>query len=482
VSRIKMVFIHTIKLLAGKNTFNLSPSLLTSISLFFVFLCCIICINLIYKENITFSMIIKYIDIKLYIIYYEVGIILKLIIWIYLYEFIFSIKSAGYYYYFINIYVGMEKIHHIIVRLALPWLCLCKKIIYNLFFSIYSLLNNKFYLKNKIYYLHKRISFNGFCFAINPRRTNRAFLNKVLLEDSRFFLWSWFWFYFKGAGPVIQRYFSIIKGSGKDILHIKKYEHLKIHNKPNSDEDFGYYLAGLIEGDGYIGKRSIEIAFHISDKSLAFFLKKKIGFGNVIKYSHTKNAVRYCLWNKEGIHKIFNLINGKFCSDNKINQIKKYKYLKDFNLKLLPSMLSRNHNDKLKQKDWILNNYWLCGFTDADGSFTIHLSNSKTHKLGKNLKLEYKISQKKDDILLVIKESFGGHIYYDSKGSVYRYRFASLKEQHKVLEYFDKFQLNSVKFIRYLKWRKCYKLYLERQHLTSSGIKKILNIIKNLSD
>jgi LAGLIDADG endonuclease len=79
------------------------------------------------------------------------------------------------------------------------------------------------------------------------------------------------------------------------------------------------------------------------------------------------------------------------------------------------------------------------------------LSKSKTHKLNQNLKLEYKVVQKEKDILMIIKEAFGGHIYYDSKGLVYRYRFASLKEQHKVLDYFDNFQLNSVKYIRYLK-------------------------------
>jgi len=93
----------------------------------------------------------------------------------------------------------------------------------------------------------------------------------------------------------------------------------------------------------------------------------------------------------------------------------------------------------------------LCGFTDADGSFTIHLSDSKTHKLGYSLKLEYKIVQKQKEILLALKETLGGCIFYDSKSLVYRYKFASFKEQHNVIDYFDKFQLNSSKYIRYLK-------------------------------
>jgi hypothetical protein len=35
--------------------------------------------------------------------------------------------------------------------------------------------------------------------------------------------------------------------------------HINKHERPLNDEAFGFYLAGLIEGDGYIGKRSIEI-------------------------------------------------------------------------------------------------------------------------------------------------------------------------------------------------------------------------------
>lgn len=265
-----------------------------------------------------------------------------------------------------------------------------------------------------------------------------------------------------------------------NFLLVKKYEHISKHKKPNSEDEFGFYLAGLIEGDGYIGKRSIEISFHISDSHLAYYIKKQIGYGNITKYSHTKNAIRFTVWNKEGILKVFNLINGKFFSEYKNDQIRKYLENNKCTFVILPSLYKLYPNDKVVWKNWILNNYWLSGFTDADGSFTIHMSKSKTHKLGYNMKLEYKVVQKHEDVILGIKEAFGGHHYYDNL--VYRYRFASLKEQHKLIDYFDKFQLNSSKYIRYLKWRKCYLFYLNRQHLEAKGIKKILNIINSLRD
>jgi hypothetical protein len=46
--------------------------------------------------------------------------------------------------------------------------------------------------------------------------------------------------------------------------------------------------------------------------------------------------------------------------------------------------------------------------------------------------LEYKIVQKNEDVILGIKEVFGGHYYYDSISLVYRYKFASLKEHIKL--------------------------------------------------
>jgi hypothetical protein len=87
-------------------------------------------------------------------------------------------------------------------------------------------------------------------------------------------------------------------------------DHLKKHKKPETEEEFGYYLAGLIEGDGYIGGRRIEIAFHIDDISSAFYIKKRIGYVSVL-FLRDKNSVRYVLRKSAGLEIVFSLINGK---------------------------------------------------------------------------------------------------------------------------------------------------------------------------
>ena len=74
-------------------------------------------------------------------------------------------------------------------------------------------------------------------------------------------------------------------------------EHLPSHNNNLNVEEFGYFLAlrgpvgaswvryatGLIEGDGWFGKKELHIIFSEEDTSLAYHIKKRIGHGNVYK-------------------------------------------------------------------------------------------------------------------------------------------------------------------------------------------------------
>jgi hypothetical protein len=78
---------------------------------------------------------------------------------------------------------------------------------------------------------------------------------------------------------------DIINGSTSETLrkNLKKLSiHHPKHKKPSSDKDFGYYLAGLIEGNGHFNKENqLKIALDEKDISLAYFLKSFIQFGQV---------------------------------------------------------------------------------------------------------------------------------------------------------------------------------------------------------
>lgn len=247
-------------------------------------------------------------------------------------------------------------------------------------------------------------------------------------------------------------------------------DHLTKHRKPLTDEDFGFYLAGLIEGDGYIGDKIIEVAFHMDDISSAFFLKKRIGYGSVL-FLKGKNSVRYVLRHSLGIKKVFFLINGKLLGQPKINQLLAHKYDVLYNQSILGKA---NFN--------LADNYWLAGFADADGSFGIFISKSKTHRSRQNVKINFRIRQKYPELLNLIKEYLGGDVYLFNDG-IYSYSSTSFKVAYNVVNYFDKYHLlNASKWINFIKWRKAYRIIQRKEHLTTQGWAKIIKLQENLRD
>lgn len=95
--------------------------------------------------------------------------------------------------------------------------------------------------------------------------------------------------------------------------------------KSLTDEEFGFYLAGLFSSDGSFSKKEFRISFHISDISLAYYLKNKLGFGYITKVKGENTAV-YRVYSKKDKIKILNLINGKFYTESKLNFWRKYNY------------------------------------------------------------------------------------------------------------------------------------------------------------
>jgi hypothetical protein len=150
----------------------------------------------------------------------------------------------------------------------------------------------------------------------------------------------------------------------------------------------GYYLAGLIEGDGCFSRNKLEIIYHI--KSAAYKLRDLLGYRGVYKHSSRK-AVRFAISSKAGLTRVVNLCNGKFVTDSKVNQLIRHNYETRLGLAILPpsGVLS-------------LNNSWLAGFIDADGSLGIFLAPNKTHTRLLSVRLEVKFSQKDHNILYLI--------------------------------------------------------------------------------
>lgn len=241
-------------------------------------------------------------------------------------------------------------------------------------------------------------------------------------------------------------------------------EHVNKHISNLTDTDFGDFLAGLIEGDGWFGKKELHIIFAENDISLAYYIKKQIGYGNIYKIKN-KKAVRYICKNARGLFIILSLINGKLVSKPKYDQLIKHNYSVDFNYTILPPLNSLT-----------LDNYWLAGFTQADGCFHISVVKSKTHKTGFSVRLEFSLKQNDAVPLKLLYDTLKmGNLSQYSSG-IWCYKSSRFKTAVLLINYFDTFNLFSGKYVNYLKFRKVYIMITSGQHLDEKGISKIKSI------
>ena len=251
--------------------------------------------------------------------------------------------------------------------------------------------------------------------------------------------------------------------------------HLSKHLKPANDNDFGHYLAGLIDGDGHFSsKQQLVIVFNTLDIQLAYYIKSQLGHG-IVRKVKGKNAVVLIVASQKGIQLVINLINGKFRTTSKFDQITNsilaYPIYADYN-KIIS--LSLNTSDNLE-------NHWLAGFSDADASFQIKLINRSCSSIGTEIRLNYQIDRKKNYLLKLVKSFLGGNIGYRESQDTYYYGSTSFGSAKKVINYFDRYHLLSTKHINFIKWRKAYVLIQNKEHLNELGLAKIRKIKESLN-
>jgi hypothetical protein len=255
--------------------------------------------------------------------------------------------------------------------------------------------------------------------------------------------------------------------STSDLLDHNKA--LNIHhpsNKSLTETELGYYLAGLIEGDGHYNKSTnrLEILFHEKDISLANNLKTRIKFGSIYKVKD-KKAYKLSIGSRQGIERIYNLCNGKFVCNHKIKQFNQNNY----------GFLYGSHACTNKV---VLTNSWLAGFIEADGCIGIHLAKSKTHVLGLSVRLLVRITQKNILALELIRDAFINYspnkISKIKKTLIHILSFTDRAKSLKaIIQYLDKFPLRGAKILHFLYLRKAFLLMEQKEHLTLKGLQKI---------
>ena len=234
------------------------------------------------------------------------------------------------------------------------------------------------------------------------------------------------------------------------------------HRYPQTDKQWGQFLSGLIDSDGYINapfsQPKIVICFHEKDVSLAYKIKQFIKYGTVKKVSK-KKAYNFTLTNKNGFYKLLPLI-----TELKIKR-KHSRYLhlcQYYNISLPENRSQKPINQS----------YWLAGFLDGDGYLKIYIRHRKDREKSQvllSIVVELTISD--ISVLENIQYVFGGTLWENKQRKSVIYSSSSLTNFKKFVAYLDHYCLCSNKYKEYVIWRKAYfyrQDFLKIQRLYSS--------------
>uniref|UniRef100_UPI0021821A27 LAGLIDADG endonuclease n=1 Tax=Gongronella sp. w5 TaxID=483437 RepID=UPI0021821A27 len=293
--------------------------------------------------------------------------------------------------------------------------------------------------------------------------------------------------------------------NSQDITNSKFYSTNSKSSKLDIQEDFksgqlGYYLAGLIEGDGSIivptkdrtlsGKKThpvIRIVFTLHDLPLAEKLQQVLGCGFIQK-PKKGNYYLFEIQNYDGLLTVVNLINGKFRTP-KIEALNR-----------LINWLNTQKNSSIEYSKLdtsnLNNNSWFAGFSDADSYFQVSLTHNKELNTIKNIKSYYRLEiqqnyhgeldQYKDIMELIskflqTKLSSRQRLINNKEYFSYMVITSSFSTNFLVDDYFKKYPMYSSKYLDYLEWSKVLHLRLNKQHLINKGALMCLDAKNNMN-
>jgi len=126
----------------------------------------------------------------------------------------------------------------------------------------------------------------------------------------------------------------------------------------------------------------------------------------------------------------------------------------------------------------IMNPYWLSGFVEAEGCFSLVIFKNKTSKLGEAVKLSFIITQSIRDESLIksLIEYLGcGSTSLDSRGTI-DFRVTNFSSIRDIIPFFAKYPLKGNKSLDLSDFSEIIRLMENKSHLTLEGLNKIKQI------
>jgi hypothetical protein len=142
-------------------------------------------------------------------------------------------------------------------------------------------------------------------------------------------------------------------------------------------------------------------------------------------------------------------------------------------------LIIRSNFSNLLNSSYVLNPWFISGFTDAEGTFTVMIDRNIKRTLGWRVQAKFQISLHQRDLslLLQIQEYFGGIGSIGKSGSMVFYSVSSLKDlTNIIIPHFDKYYLLTQKAADFMLFKHITKLMNHAAHLSIEGIQQIINI------
>jgi hypothetical protein len=128
--------------------------------------------------------------------------------------------------------------------------------------------------------------------------------------------------------------------------------------------------------------------------------------------------------------------------------------------------------------------YYLAGFTDGEGSFNVSFRPRQDYPIPWKVSVSFNVSQKDRVILALFKRQLGCGTLRGRPDGVWYYEVTNLAAvTENVIPFFERFSFLSAKKKRdFAKFKQIVALMRSGAHLTTDGIRKILEIRSDMND
>ena len=257
-------------------------------------------------------------------------------------------------------------------------------------------------------------------------------------------------------------------------FNFNDYRKTSGNNNDKISDDWLTWFIGFSEGDGaFLTGKDKRLRFVLTQKEkyILNHIHETLGIGRVRTYG---NFSRYHVDDKKDMLTLIALFNGNLVLDKRKIQVKKW----------LDTINLVQKNNKVVA---LLNNSWLSGFIDAEGSFNVTLFKRKAMALGYQVKLRFMIDQKDSlDNMIYIKDQLNLFLTHrklkkGTVGTMHRIESNSIVKVPLIIQYLNIFRLKSKKKESFYKWVTVYELVKNKAHLTEKGLIEIRKLSKQVN-